>query len=194
MSRPPVQAELFPDEPALPEGFKYQPDLLEVVEEQELARQIETLPFQSFAFHGFLGKRRVISFGWRYDFNDGELQKAEDIPPFLLPLRYRAAAFAGLAPGDLRHVLVTEYGPGAAIGWHRDKEVFDEVVGVSLLSPCDFRFRRKKGAKWERATVAMEPRSIYLLTGPARMEWEHSIPEMNRLRYSITFRSVRAGR
>jgi alkylated DNA repair dioxygenase AlkB len=118
------------------------------------------------------------------------LQKADDIPPFLLPLRARAAEFAGLGPGDLQHVLVTEYAPGAAIGWHRDKAVFAEVVGFSLRAPCRFRLRRKQGDRWERAAITAEPRSAYLLSGPARTEWEHSIPAVERLRYSITFRNV----
>jgi alkylated DNA repair dioxygenase AlkB len=88
-------------------------------------------------------------------------------------------------------VLVTEYGPGAAIGWHRDKGVFDEVVGISLVSPCNFRFRRKSGSAWERYSLTVEPRSMYLLSGAARTEWEHSIPGVDALRYSITFRSLR---
>src|SRR5437868_1511532 len=167
MNPPDDEPTLFPSDPALPEGFKYQPDSLSPQQEQDLVGRVQTLAFQDFAFHGFVGKRRVVSFGWRYDFNDSELQKADDIPEFLLPLRARAAAFANLAPDDFRHVLVTEYAPGAAIGWHRDKAVFDIVVGVSLLSPCPFRFRRKRGPKWERAAVAMQPRSSYLLAGPA---------------------------
>jgi alkylated DNA repair dioxygenase AlkB len=130
-----------------------------------------------------------VSFGWRYDFNERELQQADDMPPFLLPLRQRAAAFAALPPSGFQHALVTEYSPGAAIGWHRDKAVFAEVVGVSLLAPCRFRFRRKQGSKWERASLTLEPRSAYLLRGPARSEWEHSIPDVDRLRYSITFRN-----
>jgi alkylated DNA repair dioxygenase AlkB len=186
------QPDLFPREPSLPEGFKYQPDFLSSEEERDLVGRVEALPFAGFEFHGFTGKRRVVSFGWKYDFNERQLQKADDMPPFLLPLRRRAAAFAGLSPDDFQHVLVTEYAPGAGIGWHRDKAVFDEVVGISLLAPCDFRFRRKRADKWERATVLAEPRSAYLLAGPARTEWEHSIPEMDRLRYSITFRNFRA--
>ena len=175
---------------SLPEGFKYQPGLITAAAETELVRQIERLRLKEFQFHGFTGRRRVISFGWRYDFNDRELQKADDIPPFLLPLRDRAAAFAGLSATDLRHVLVTEYAPGAAIGWHRDKGVFNEVIGVSLVSPCRFRFRRKRGQTWERADLTAEPRSAYLLSGPARSEWEHSIPPVDQLRYSITFRNL----
>ena len=186
----PEQPGLFDNAAAgLPQGFKYQSDVITTDEEQQLVRQIETLPFKDFEFQGFVGKRRVVSFGWRYDFTERELQQADDIPAFLLPLRGRAAQFAGLGPGDLQHVLVTEYGPGAAIGWHRDKAVFAEVVGVSLLAPCRFRFRRKHAGKWQRAAIIAEPRSAYLLKGPARTEWEHSIPPVDRLRYSITFRN-----
>jgi alkylated DNA repair dioxygenase AlkB len=114
------------------------------------------------------------------------------MPPFLLALRERAATFAGLGPDSLQHVLVTEYTKGAAIGWHRDKAVFDEVVGVSLLGRCRFRFRRQlSSGKWERAAIVAEPRSAYLLAGPARTHWEHSIPAVEQLRYSITFRNFR---
>jgi alkylated DNA repair dioxygenase AlkB len=115
------------------------------------------------------------------------------MPGFLLPLRERAAALAGLAPPELQQVLLTEYAPGAGIGWHKDKAVFGEVVGISLLAPCTFRFRRKTGETWERISLVAEPRSAYLLKGPSRSEWEHSIPALDALRYSITFRNLRAG-
>ena len=188
----PAPPGLFQAGPPLPEGFVYRPEFLTADEERDLVPLIEALPFESFEFHGFTGKRRVVSFGWKYDFNQRGLQKVDDMPSFLLPLRARAAAFAGLAPDAFQHVLVTEYAPGAGIGWHRDKAVFDEVAGVSLLAPCNFRFRRKAGEKWERASVPMEPRSAYLLAGPSRTEWEHSIPHVDRLRYSITFRNFRS--
>jgi alkylated DNA repair dioxygenase AlkB len=184
------QLDIFRSPPRLPEGFRYQPDLLSSLEEDLLLRQIEVLPFREFEFQGFLGKRRVVSYGWRYNFNDRELQKADDIPAFLLPIRETAARFAGIPPGDLQHILVTEYSPGAAIGWHRDKAMFGDVVGISLLSPCTFRLRRKIGTKWERASVNALPRSAYLLRGPSRTEWEHSIPPVDHLRYSLTFRNL----
>src|SRR5690606_24325806 len=120
--------------------------------------------------------------------------KTDEIPDFLHPLRVRAAAFAGLAPLALEHVLLTEYAPGAGIGWHRDKPVFGEVVGVSLLAPCAFRLRRRRESGWERAAFEAEPRSAYLLSGPARRDWEHSIAPMQRLRYSATFRTLAAPR
>ena len=149
------------------------------------------LPFRAFEFHGYTGNRRVISFGWQYDFTARQLRKVDDIPPFLLPIRDRAAAFAGLQPGALQHVLVTEYGAGAGIGWHRDKAVFGQIVGISLLAACTFRLRRKVDDRWERVNLTAEPRSAYLLSGPARSEWEHSIPPVDSLRYSITFRNLR---
>jgi alkylated DNA repair dioxygenase AlkB len=176
---------------ALPDGFKYQTDLVSPQQEQTLLQHVRDLPFSEFLFHGYVGKRRVVSFGWQYDFNERKLRTADDIPPFLLTLREVAAAFAAMAPPQLQQVLVIEYGPGAGIGWHRDKAVFGDVVGVSLLSSCRFRLRRKLGAAWERVTLTLEPRSAYLLRGPARTEWEHSIPPVEALRYSITFRSFR---
>jgi alkylated DNA repair dioxygenase AlkB len=177
-----------------PEGFRYEPELIGREDEASLLARVRGLPFREFEFHGYTGRRRVVSFGWHYDFSARHLRKADDIPDFLLALRPAAAAFAGLESEGLRHVLVTEYGPGAAIGWHRDKAVFGETVGVSLLSPCVLRLRRKAGEKrWERANLTAEPRSAYLLSGAARSEWEHSIPPVEALRYSVTFRNLREG-
>ena len=187
-----AHADLFDPRPAvLPAGFKYQPDLISKETERTLAQQIAGLPLKEFEFQGFLGKRRIVSFGWRYDFNGGGLQRTEDLPTFLLPVREQAAAFAGMPPERLQQVLVTEYKPGVQIGWHKDRSVFGEVIGVSLVSSCIFRLRRKLGTKWERASIVAGPRSAYLLSGPARTEWEHSIPGVEGLRYSITFRNFK---
>ena len=177
-----------------PGGFRYQADVLPAEEEQALVGIIRELPLKEFEFRGYVGKRRTISYGWHYDFGQERLQQTEEIPSFLHKARAYAAGFAGLAPGDLPHVLVTEYSPGTTIGWHRDKGVFDDVVGISLLSPCIFRLRRKTGFAWERYSLSIAPRSVYLLRGAARAEWEHSIPAVDALRYSITFRSLRIKR
>lgn len=187
----PRQAALFEPKATLPEGLRVQPDVVTPAEEAALVAQFTSLPFKEFEFQGFLGKRRVLSYGWRYDFNGGGLQKTEDMPGFLLAIREKAAAFADVAAEELAHVLLTEYPPGAAIGWHKDRSVFGRVIGMSLLSPCTFRLRRKAGARWERASFTAEPRAAYLLDGPARTEWEHSIPAVEALRYSITFRTLR---
>jgi len=181
---------MFDPPPAvLPAGFRYHPNLISNDEERRLAKHIAGLPLKEFEFQGFLGKRRIVSFGWRYDFNGGGLQKTEDMPAFLLPVREQAAAFAGMPPERLQQVLLTEYKPDVQIGWHRDRSVFGEVVGISLLSSCTFRLRSKLGLKWERVSIDAEPRSAYLLSGPSRTEWEHSIPGVEALRYSITFRN-----
>jgi alkylated DNA repair dioxygenase AlkB len=190
----PKQLTLFGAGPAPPEGLKYQPDLLSQASEEALLQGVRELPFRQFEFQGFVGKRRVVSYGWRYDFNERVLQKAEDIPEFLLALRKVAADFAGIAAAQLQQVLVTEYEAGASIGWHRDKAVFGDVIGISLLSSCRFRLRRRVGSSWERASFIAGPRSAYLLRGPSRTEWEHSIPAVDALRYSITFRNFREDR
>lgn len=175
----------------MPAGFRYAPDLIDTAEEARLVEAFADLPFKEFEFHGFLGKRRVVPFGFRFDYNDGGLQTAAPMPDFLLPLRDRAAVFAGLPADRLAHALVTEYRLGAAIGWHRDRPHYDDVIGISLSSPCTFRLRRKRDASWERASLRIDRRSIYLMRGPSRWEWEHSIPAVDALRYSITFRSMR---
>ena len=177
----------------LPEGFAYQADVLTCAQEDELVRSICTLPFKAFEFRGFEGKRRTVSYGWRYDFNQQQLQKAERLAEFLRPIREIGARFAGLEPEALEQVTVIEYSPGSAIGWHKDRPMFGDVLGVSLASSTRFRFRRRSGKSWERISLVVDPRSIYLLRGPARDVWEHSIPPVDTLRYSITMRTFRRG-
>ena len=174
-----------------PEGFKYVEELLLPEDESELIREIAQLPLKEFEFGEYTGQRRVISFGWRYDFGASSLNRAEVIPDFLETLRKRAAAFASLPVDRLVHTLISEYTPGSPIGWHRDKPVYEDVIGISLGSACRFRFRRKRGTSWERYSLTLEPRSVYLLRGPARNDWQHSIPAVEDLRYSITFRSLK---
>jgi alkylated DNA repair dioxygenase AlkB len=188
-----LQSDLF-RKPSVPEGFAYARDLISPADERALIGEIARLPLAKFRFQGFLAKRRVIYFGWRYDFDRSRFEPTEPIPDFLHDLRARAARFAGLTPDELPHALATEYAPGVEIGWHRDRPVFEDVIGVSLGSLCTFRFRRKRGPKWERYSLTAEPCSVYLMRGPSRWDWEHSIPAVEDLRYSVTFRSLRAPR
>jgi alkylated DNA repair dioxygenase AlkB len=192
-----IQSDLFPaaTKPAAvtPSGFRCWPDVITAEEEVALVAELAALPFKPFDFHGYLANRRVVSFGARYDYGKRAVEAAEPMPAFLLPLRARVAARAGLAPEAFSQSLINEYQPGAGIGWHRDKPQFGVIVGVSLVSPCVLRLRRRAGAKWERASAPLAPRSAYLLSGPARGVWEHSITPGDELRYSITFRTLAAG-
>jgi alkylated DNA repair dioxygenase AlkB len=189
----PIQPSLFEAAPAMPDGFRHRADLITADEEATLLAWLRTLEFKPYEFQGYLANRRVVSFGLRYDDRTRQVGPAAAIPGELHGLRRRAADFAGVEADALRHVLINEYRVGAPIGWHRDRPQFEAVVGVSLLSPCTFRLRRRTGAGFERASLRLEPRSAYVMRGPARDEWEHSIPPAGELRYSVTLRTVRAG-
>jgi len=172
-----------------PEGFDYRADAFSPAEEQAWREMLQGLPFKPFEFHGYLGKRRVVSFGWRYDYAGRRLRQSEPMPAFLLPLRERAAAVAGLDARTLQQALVTEYDAGVTIGWHRDKPMFEDVVALSFQSPCRLRLRRRRGEGWQRWATEIAPRSLYRLRGAARHDWEHSIPPVESTRYSVTFRT-----
>jgi alkylated DNA repair dioxygenase AlkB len=174
-----------------PPGFRYALEIVSRSEEMELVRKFETLAFKPFEFHGHLGNRRVVSFGHRYDYAARTLREAEELPDFLTALREAAGRFSGISAGDFQQALVTEYVPGAGIGWHRDKPMFENVVGLSFLAPCRLRLRRDTGKGWERRAVDIAPRSAYLLGGKVREDWEHSIVPIDALRYSVTFRTFR---
>jgi alkylated DNA repair dioxygenase AlkB len=184
------QLALFSDDAAAPRGLRYQPSFITAQSEQELIAQIRALPLAPFQFGAFEGKRRVASFGWRYDYDQHKLEQAEDLPAWIAPLIVKVQAFAGLPAASIRQVLFTEYEKGTGIGWHRDKPHFDQVFGLSLASACKFRFRRKTGRTWQRFTLEAEPRSLYMMAGESRSIWEHSIPPVDSPRYSITFRTM----
>jgi DNA oxidative demethylase len=173
-------------------GLRYEEALIGEHEERALVERLAALDLAPFRFHGWLGNRKTQSFGWRYDFEDATFTPAEPLPEWLHPLRAKAAAFAKLAPDDFVHVLLARYDPGAGIGWHRDRDVFDEVVGISLGTPATLRFRQRTPAGFRRAKLEVAPRSAYLLSGEARHDWEHSIAPGEHLRFSITFRALSA--
>lgn len=176
---------------SVPEGFVYQPDFLSEADEAELLGAIESENFEAFEFHGYAAKRRSIEYGLEYDFGSRRASPTRAFPDFLLPMRDRAATFAGLSSGALVEGMVLEYPPGAPIGWHRDAPQFGTVIGISLLSAARMRLKpyNKEG---KIISVKLEPRSIYILSGAVRWQWQHSIPAMDKTRYSITFRTLRA--
>jgi alkylated DNA repair dioxygenase AlkB len=184
---PAAFADLF-DTPLLP-GLASADAFLSEAEEQALIAHIDAQTLEPFRFQGWLGKRLTTSFGWSYDFDRGAFDQVDPIPEWLKPVKARAAAFAGLPDDDLVQALLIRYDPGAGIGWHRDRPVFEHVVGISLGVPATMRFRRRRGVGFERISAPLAPRSVYHLSGEARHEWEHSIAEMEVTRWSITFRS-----
>jgi len=181
---------LFPID-NLPEGLLYHPDFLNEGEEADLVRVFRELPFQAFDFHGYTARRRVLEFGLEYDFTTRKATPTQNLPAFLSPVRERAAQFAGISAAALVEGMVTEYSPGAPIGWHRDAPQFGTIIGISLAGTARMRFKPYK-AEGKRVALVLERRSIYLMRGPARWKFQHSIPAVKELRYSITFRTLRS--
>jgi alkylated DNA repair dioxygenase AlkB len=188
------QADLFSAAPAYPEGLVYAPGFLDRDEEAALLAHVAELPVAEAKYRGFLARRRTMHFGFGYDFTSQRLEEAPPLPAFLLPLRAKVAALAGLAADDFVQALVTEYRPGAPIGWHRDVPQFGVVVGVSLGNACRMRFRPYPPARdWTRQafTLRLEPRSAYVLRDAIRWGWQHAIPDVDAARWSMTFRTMR---
>lgn len=171
-------------------GLRYAEDVIGKAQEEQLIERLLTTDLAPFRFHGWLGNRKTRSFGWRYDFDDSSFSPTDPLPDWLLPLRESAAVFADLQPQDFVHVLLARYDPGAGIGWHRDRDVFEKVVGISLAAPATLRFRRRRKGGFDRTKLDLEPRSAYLLSTEARWDWEHSIVPGEQLRFSITFRTM----
>jgi alkylated DNA repair dioxygenase AlkB len=183
-----LEMEEMPTEPE-PRGFRYRDELMIEAEHAALVESLRQLHLKPFEFHGHLGNRRVVSFGLRYDYSRRSVEPTSEMPAFLGNLLIRVADFAGTNPDAFRQVGVSEYRDGAGIGWHKDKPEFGIIVGVSLLASATMRFRKAHGAGWTRISHTVKPRSIYILDGEARTQWEHSIP-LSDLRYSITFRTL----
>ena len=180
---------LFAAASTAPDGLRYREEFITAADEAELIRRLGELPLQPFQFGAFEGKRRVASFGFRYDYTERRLQEADPVPPWLADTVARVEAFSGAAT-RISQVLCAEYAMGVGIGWHRDKPHFGTVFGLSLGSSCALRFRRAAGEKWQRFTREAAPRSLYVMAGVSRHQWEHSIPPVAAPRYSITFRTM----
>jgi alkylated DNA repair dioxygenase AlkB len=197
-----AQPDLF-DPEAVPSGFLFQADFIDRAVEQVLAEEVAHIAFSRVEMRGVTARRRTAHFGWTYGYNSRTSEPGTPIPEFLLPVRERAARWAGIEADALAEALITEYPAGAGIGWHRDAPMFGDVIaGISLLSACRMKFRPYVSPKdlvpaharpVRRTTheIMLTPRSGYLITGAARREFEHSIPETESLRYSITFRNLR---
>jgi alkylated DNA repair dioxygenase AlkB len=179
---------------ALPPGMRYETGFLSAQEERHWIAYARSLPLKEMDYKGYTAKRRVVSFGGKYDYVRNRLEDGPPIPAGLDPLRARAAQWLGVSPDAFTQALVAEYREGTPLGWHRDVPDFEDVVGISLLSDAVMRFRPYPPDAPKKADVLkieVEPRSIYLLHGPSRWEWQHSVAATRALRYSITFRTPR---
>jgi alkylated DNA repair dioxygenase AlkB len=195
MKHAPAQADLFAAaSPPLPEGMVYQPEFLSAQEEALWIEVAASLPLKEMNYRGYTARRRVVSYGGKYDFSAHRLEPSSPLPAQLEPLRAKAAAWLGVGPESFTQTLVAEYREGTPLGWHRDVPDFEDVVGVSLLGEATMRLRPYPPHAPKRADVLgllIQPRSIYLLRGAARWSWQHSVAPTHSLRYSITFRTAR---
>jgi alkylated DNA repair dioxygenase AlkB len=173
------------------EGWTYSEQFLTLAQEAELLAVIRALPFQNAQYKEWSARRRIVSFGGRYDYAHHELNAAPPIPQFLHPLRQQVSAWTGIAEDRLQHAMVAEYQPGTPLGWHRDVPLFEEVIGISLLGSARLRFRPYPPRPGQRTMFAVElaPRSAYIMRAAARWEWQHAVSPTKDLRYSITFRT-----
>jgi alkylated DNA repair dioxygenase AlkB len=184
---------LFPVETAFPEGFAYYPDFLSTDEEQKLLEAISKIELHSLLFQGYKAKRKVASFGYDWSFEKRILSKGKAIPIEFDSLIEKVANYISLSKKYFAELLVTEYPAGSVINWHRDAPPFDIIAGVSLLSDCVLKFRPYDKVKQKRSSVISFPvqqRSLYMMQGTSRSEWEHSIAPVKQERYSITLRTL----
>ena len=175
----------------LPEGLIHVPGFLTEAEERDVLAVLATVKLQPYVLHHTPSRRLVRSFGLARVAGAYDVGPAAPIPVELEWLRKRCAALMGREPEALAQLLVSRYPPGAGIGWHRDAPQFGDVAGVSLQTPCRMRFRRGRPRAWETAELTLEPRSAYVLSGPARTQWQHHIPPVTEERWSMTFRTLR---
>ncbi len=185
---------LFPHEINYHEGFQYFPNFLTAQEEQHLLSAISKIQLHSFIFQGFEAKRKIASFGYDYSFDKRAITKGKEIPQAFHFLIKKVATELSLKPGDFSELLVTEYPVGSVINWHRDAPPFDVIAGISLLSDCTFRLRPHDKLKQSRSniiSIPVHPRSLYIIHGSARTDWQHSIAPVKNIRYSITLRTMK---
>lgn len=186
---------LFGNDPSWPDGFRYFPDFISEEEEQQLIGTMHSLTLKSFLFHGFEAKRKVASYGYDYHFDSRSISKGEPIPEGFHFLLEKVAAHLQRSPEEFAEVLATEYPPGSVINWHRDAPPFGMIAGISLATDCIFRLRPYATENRTRQSIRSFPvqrRSLYVMEGASRDEWEHSIRPVARQRFSITLRTLRS--
>ena len=190
-----VQTDFFDAiAPPLPAGCVLAHEFLSAEEEHALLAVLRALPFEAARYKGYTARRRIASYGGRFDYDTNTLRPSPPMPASLAPLRDKVARWLGVEPSRFAHVLVSEYAPGTPLGWHRDVPAFESIVGVCVLGAARMRLRRYPPLHPKAADVlnlALPPRAAYVLTGSARWDWQHSIAPTEALRYSVTLRTRR---
>ena len=185
---------LFPIETNYPEGFSYVENFISIDEENALLHEISQTDLHEFVFKGFVANRKVASFGFDYSFDNGALTKGKEIPAAYNFLLEKVATHLAIAPAEFAELLVIEYPEKCVMNWHRDAPPFGLIAGISLLSDCVFKLRPQDKAKQTRASIISIPvrrRSLYIMQGPSRSEWQHSVAPVKQTRYSITLRTLK---
>jgi alkylated DNA repair dioxygenase AlkB len=176
---------------AAPPGWTYSPDFLTAQEQNRLFQHIQTLPLAPLRMKGVLSKRLVLHYGWDYHYDAWKIKPTDPMPEFIVALRVKAAQFFDQDPIRFEEALINGYPTGAGIGWHRDAPMFGSpVIGISLGAPCLMRFRKKQSVGYETYKQVIAPGSIYAMDGESRTVWQHTIPGVKGVRYSITFRTL----
>jgi len=194
MNTAPSQPSLFDhvESPTEPAGLAYCEEFITTGEERDLIALVLSLPLKCAAYKEYTARRRVVSFGWSYDYETNELLDAPPIPAEFSFLRERIGDWAGLDPESLAQLRVADYAPGTPLGWHRDVPDYEVVAGVSLGTPATLRFRPyppTPGVKAAVRRLEVGPRSLYTMRGAARWEWQHAVPPTPGQRWSLTFRT-----
>jgi alkylated DNA repair dioxygenase AlkB len=200
MKRSGGQGKLLDTETRLPSGLVYRPDFITPEEEELLIAFIESngLRHASGGPEGeYEAKRRYAHFGWGYDHKRERVKPGPPLPKFLQRFAHRIEKWRGFPKGSVVEALVNEYAPGTALGFHRDNEKFEHIVGISLGGWARMKFRPlKRAGKRSAAEVfsaEMEPRSAYVMQEEIRWDWQHAVAATRALRYSITFRTLPKG-
>jgi alkylated DNA repair dioxygenase AlkB len=185
---------LFPIETIFPPGFSYTEDFLSSEEEEDLVKEISKIELHNMNFQGFEAKRKVASFGYDWNFETRSLSKGKDIPVLFDGLLFKLSDHLQIPSSGFADLLVTEYPVSSVINWHRDALPFDIIAGISLHADCTFRLRPQDKAKQTRGAVISFPvqrRSLYVMKGESRTEWQHSIAPVKQVRYSVTLRTLK---
>lgn len=198
MKRSGSQYKLFEIPATFDNGLLYRPDFITGEEEELLLSFIEAQRLtraKGGPEGAYEAKRRHKGFGWDFDYEGEKIIPGPPLPRFLQRFSHRIEKWLSLPRGRVVEALINEYTPGSALGWHRDNEPFEHVVGISLAGWIKMRFRPLAGPRDPKRVLSLElePRSVYVMRGPVRWDYQHSVAAARTLRYSITFRSLPKG-